>query len=70
MAGDFFGEMALLRGGTRTATCRAATPCALYELARTDLDAVIQSCPRMKEALTDADIVRRAELRQAGAALD
>ena len=70
MAGDFFGEMALLRGGSRTATCRAATPCALYELARADLDAVMESCPQMRKALTDADVVRRAELRRAGAALD
>ena len=34
MAGDFFGETALLHGGRRTATCRAVTPCALYELKR------------------------------------
>lgn len=69
MAGDFFGEMALLHGGIRTATCRAVTPCALYELARSDIDTVIQSCPAMKEALQDADQLRRAELRAAGAIL-
>lgn len=69
MAGDFFGEMTLLHGGTRTATCRAVTPCALYELRREDLEAVTETCPAMREALTDADQRRRAELRKAGAEL-
>ena len=70
MAGDFFGEMALLHGGTRTATCRAVTPCALYELARSDLDAVMKSCPAIEEALEHADRIRREELREAGAVLE
>jgi CPA1 family monovalent cation:H+ antiporter len=67
MAGDFFGEMALLHGMARTDTCRAVTPCALYELARADLDAVIETCPAISEALASADHLRRAELRKAGA---
>jgi CPA1 family monovalent cation:H+ antiporter len=70
LAGDFFGEMALLHGGTRNATCRAVTPCSLYELARSDLDEVMQSCPSMREALNEADARRREELRQSGAVLD
>ncbi len=61
MAGDFFGEMALLHGGARTATCRAVTPCALYELRREDLEAVLEACPAMREALVRADERRRAE---------
>ena len=69
MAGDFFGEMALLHGGARTATCRAVTPCALYELRREDLDAVTETCPAMKEALVEADERRRVELRKGGAEL-
>jgi CPA1 family monovalent cation:H+ antiporter len=69
LAGDFFGEMALLHGGTRTATCRAVTPCALYELARADIDAVLASCPAMRGSLEEADRVRRAELKDAGADL-
>ena len=69
MAGDFFGEMALLHGGPRTATCRAVTPCALYELRRDDIDAVIESCPAMREALEEADRTRRAELRDSGVML-
>jgi Na+:H+ antiporter len=62
MAGDFFGEMALLHGGARSATCRAVTPCALYELARSDVDAVLVSCPGMRDALEEASRVRSAEL--------
>ncbi len=62
MAGDFFGEMALLvGGGTRTATCRAVTPCALYELRRSDLDDVSARAPRMWETLEEASRRRRAE---------
>ena len=67
MAGDFFGEMALLHGTVRVATCRAVTPCALYEFARTDLDAVMETCPAMSVALGEADRRRREELREAGA---
>lgn len=64
LAGDFFGEMALLHGEPRTATCRAVTPCALYELRRTDLDAVRSACPQIQEALEEADRRRRAEQRR------
>ena len=69
MAGDFFGEMALLHGGARTATCRAVTPCALYELRREDLDEVLEHCPTMREALEEADRRRRSELRRSGSNL-
>ena len=62
MAGDFFGEMALLHGGVRTATCTAVTPCALYELSRADLDAVRADCPTIQDALEAADRQRRDEL--------
>ena len=66
MAGDFFGEMALLHGGARTATCRAVTPCALYELRRDDLQGIVETCPAMRGALEEADRSRRAELRRGG----
>jgi CRP-like cAMP-binding protein len=69
MAGDFFGEMTLLHGGTRTATCRAVTPCALYELRREELKSVLAHSPRMREALEQADRSRRDELRQGGSSV-
>jgi len=61
MAGDFFGEMALLHQEPRTATCKAVTPCALYELRRTDLDALLAASPQIQQALEEADRRRRAE---------
>jgi CPA1 family monovalent cation:H+ antiporter len=64
LAGDFFGEMALLHGGVRSATCRAVTPCALYELRRDDLDAVVDACPAMRDALVEADRRRRGEIEK------
>jgi len=49
--------------------CRAVTPCALYELRREDLNAVLETCPAMQEALEEADRKRRIELRESGASL-
>ncbi|MCH7857202.1 MAG: cation:proton antiporter [Gemmatimonadetes bacterium] len=63
IAGEFFGEMALLHGTPRTATCRAMTPCALYELRRNDIDVVREVCPEIQRALEEADRRRRAEHR-------
>ncbi len=62
LAGDFFGEMALLHGEPRTATCRAVTPCALHELRREDFDEAARHCPAMQEALERVEKARRAEL--------
>ena len=62
IAGDFFGEMALLRGTPRTATCRAVSPTAVYELRRKDFDDVCRSCPGIQSALEKADKERREEL--------
>ena len=62
MAGDFFGEMALLHGEPRVATCRAVSPSALYELRRRDFDEVCRVCPAIREALEEADRKRRKEL--------
>ncbi|MFP3948389.1 MAG: cation:proton antiporter [Gemmatimonadota bacterium] len=66
-AGDFFGEMALLHGTPRTASCIAVTPCALYELRRSDLDVVRSACPAIQAALEDADRTRSRELRSRAA---
>lgn len=62
MAGDFFGEMALLHREPRTATCKAVTPCALYELRRSDMEALLSVSPQIRQALEEADRRRRAEL--------
>jgi CPA1 family monovalent cation:H+ antiporter len=60
-AGDFFGEMALLHGETRTATVRAATPCYMYELRREALEETLEAYPHIRAALQEADRRRKGE---------
>ena len=43
--GDFFGEVAILQGGRRTATITCATPCQLLELDRPTLEAIAARHP-------------------------
>ena len=64
MAGDFFGEMALLHREPRTATVRAVTPCSLYELKRDDIGASMETYPSIRRALEEADTRRKAELEK------
>ncbi len=64
MAGDFFGEMALLHSEPRTATVRAVTPCSLYELRQRDLNASMEAYPVIRRLLEEADRKRKAELTQ------
>ncbi len=54
MAGDYFGEMALLTGEPRTATCRAVSPCALYELKEADFAQLLQALPAVRESVERA----------------
>ncbi|MBU1777634.1 MAG: cation:proton antiporter, partial [Gammaproteobacteria bacterium] len=60
LAGDFFGEQALLHGEPRNATCRAVTPCYLYRLQRKDFDELRQRWPSIDAAVQEADRARRA----------
>ncbi len=60
LAGDFFGEQALLHDEPRSATCRAVTPCVLYQLQRADFNALRQRWPTIEAAMKDADRVRQA----------
>jgi len=62
MAGDFFGEMALLNQAPRTATCRSVTPCALYELRRADFDAVCTRHPSIRAAVSAVERDRSEQL--------
>ena len=64
IAGDFFGEMALLYHERRTATCRTVTPCVLYELQNDDFEEISQACPGIQKALEEAAIKRAEELRE------
>ncbi|MGB0747489.1 MAG: cation:proton antiporter [Magnetospiraceae bacterium] len=60
VAGDFVGEMALLNHEPRSATCRAITPCTVYELRAADLKKVEDNHPEVKAALSAADRERRS----------
>ena len=52
--GDFIGEAGFLKSEPRSATCRALTPCAIYELKRRDLDVFMESCPGLRTSLEHA----------------
>jgi hypothetical protein len=51
--GEFFGEISILTGKPRTATVTAASRCELLELDRTNLDAITQTHPRVRQILEE-----------------
>lgn len=51
-AGEMFGEMALLTGEERSATVRAMSPMELYELDKTDFDAMLNYAPQLSSGLS------------------
>jgi hypothetical protein len=59
-AGEFFGEVAVIKGRKRTATITAAGPCEVLELTRAELDKVVATHPRVRPVL-EKFIHRRAE---------
>ncbi len=71
-AGDFFGEMALFDDEARSATCVAATACALLVLDRNRFYSLIEQLPQLGVAIcrTLSQRLRRSErdLRAASAA--
>lgn len=54
LAGDFFGEAALISGNRRNATVKAVTHCSLYELRRKDLETLHELRPVIRRALEAA----------------
>jgi CPA1 family monovalent cation:H+ antiporter len=61
MAGDFFGEMALLRDEKRTATVTSMSPCTFYILERSDLQQAMEDNPIIRRALEVADEQRHRQ---------
>ena len=60
MPGDFFGEMALIRGGRRSATVEAFSNTLLYELGRETLHSLFDRYPSIRTVVEEADRERRA----------
>jgi ABC-type multidrug transport system fused ATPase/permease subunit len=67
--GDFFGEMALLGDGFRSATVRTAAASDIYSLSRQDLRALTEREPAIAAALSAAVAERRRALDDAVAAV-
>lgn len=63
--GDVFGEMSLLTGAPRAATCRAAAECACWELDGDAFRALIDADVSLAEAITGLVAVRQAERERA-----
>jgi CPA1 family monovalent cation:H+ antiporter len=65
LAGDFFGEMAVLSANPRNATVTTVTHSTLYELTRADLEAVQIVCPTIQHVL-EATVAERSAVRRTG----
>jgi CPA1 family monovalent cation:H+ antiporter len=68
MAGNFFGEAALMEHHPRNATVTAMTPCSLYKLRRKDLEVVIDVYPNIRRALEQENQRRKSENNNLSAA--
>jgi monovalent cation:H+ antiporter, CPA1 family len=62
LAGEFFGEMAVLSANPRTATVTAVTHCTLYQLTRADLEAIAAMAPTVEQILEATAAERSARL--------
>ncbi|HKV40556.1 MAG TPA: cyclic nucleotide-binding domain-containing protein, partial [Blastocatellia bacterium] len=60
MAGDFFGETALLPGEPYIDAATAVTPCSLYRLERVDLEVAMANDPIVRRALEKLEGERAA----------
>ena len=60
-SGDFFGEMKLLTGDTRSATVSASTDAVLYEIGKQALEQFLQNNPNIAEEICQVVTSRRNE---------
>jgi CRP-like cAMP-binding protein len=63
--GDFFGEMALMLDGQRSASVVALTDCACYRLDKHDFQEIVQRRPGIAEGIAATLAKRRTELEAA-----
>jgi CPA1 family monovalent cation:H+ antiporter len=64
MAGNFFGEGALLDHRPRNATVTAVSPCSFYKLKRKDLELLIDVYPNIQRALEAENVKRKAVISE------
>jgi voltage-gated potassium channel len=62
--GDYFGEIALLKHGLRTATVVSETDCSLLVLEADDFELLLRDVPELSEHLHQAMAARLAELER------
>ena len=63
VAGDFFGEIALIAERTRTATIIALSPCKLLVLDKDDFESFMHEHPDLREVVRVAAMRRLEELK-------
>lgn len=63
IAGDYFGEMALLFDRPRVATCKAVTPCLLYALHKDKFMAIMSKYPDVLDTMIREAEKRHSELK-------
>ena len=68
-AGDFFGEMSLLTGEPRTATCSARTDVVCYTIDHRALKPLLEQRPQLAEHLSSVIVSRQATLQKKGGEL-
>jgi voltage-gated potassium channel len=62
--GDYFGEIALVLGGTRTATVRALGACELLQLNRHDFRHLAERNPQISEAVHRVANIRMSQYHE------
>jgi len=63
-AGDYIGEIALLRGSNRTANVEALTPCVFLALSRLDFLAALDAIPGLREIIEKGMERREREIQK------
>lgn len=66
LPGQVFGEMSLLTGAPRSATVLAATETVVYEIAASEINALLAKRPELSLPLAEIAARRQAELTSAG----